>query len=218
MSTRLAPIAGRETFPRPSTIRTRGSKLCARSSLLRQNKGISAVYADMLAVRGTVLLAAKQNAAAIKEFENARSTYQSLFKTGSAAYHASVAACDVKLGESSTMAGQDRAAETYFRRALDMASPLIAGETPDVDALYAAADAYAGLGMLSIRKAKRFPQAPQEQKQNWTDARSWYQKSLSAWQRIGHPNHIASNGFQAGDPAKGKRQLETVEKALAAMH
>jgi eukaryotic-like serine/threonine-protein kinase len=175
------------------------------------------VYADMLAVRGTVLLAAKQNAPAMVEFENARSTYQSVSKRNTAEHHASIAACDVKLGEASMMAGQDRAAEIYFHRALDMAEPLIGSEKPDLDALYAAADAYAGLGLLSIRRAKGLPQPAQEQRQNWADARSWYEKSLSTWQRISHPNHIAPNGFQVGDPAKDKKQLEMVEKAFASL-
>ncbi len=174
-------------------------------------------YADMLGARGAVLLAAKQYAGAITEFENARSIYVSLFKPNSAAYHASVAACDVKLGEVSMVAGQDRSAETYFRRALATVSLLIASQPPDLDALYAAADDYAGLGLLSIRKAKKSAQAA-EQKQNWADARSWYEKSLSTWQRVGHPNHMAPNGFQAGDPARCKKQLEVVEKALASLH
>ena len=175
-------------------------------------------YADMLAAHGTVLLAAKQYAAAIEEFDHARSIYQSLFKPNSAAHHARVAACDVKLGETSTMAGQDRAAEVYFRQALDVANPLIANETPDIDALYAAADAYAGLGLIGIRKAKSTSQSAREQRQSWADARSSYEMSLSTWHRIGHPNHIAPNGFQAGDPAKYKRQLEMVEKTLASLH
>ena len=174
-------------------------------------------YADMVAAHGGVLLAAKQYTAAISEFESARSTYQSLFKPDTAAYHASVAACDVKLGEVSVADGQDRAAEMYFHQALEVTSPLIAGETPDLDALYAAADAYAGLGFVSVRKAKKSAQAA-EQKQNWADARSWYEKSLSTWQRVGHPNHMAPNGFQAGDPARCKKQLELVEKALVSLH
>jgi len=171
-------------------------------------------YADMVAARGSILLAAKQNAAAINEFENARSIYVSLFKPNSAAYHASSAACDVKLGEVSIAAGQDRTAETYFHRALDTVSPLIANDPPDIDALYAAADAYAGLGTVSVRKAKKLS-AIAQQKQTWGAARSWYEKSQSTWQRIDHPNHMAPNGFQAGDPATIKKQLDLVDRALS---
>ena len=174
------------------------------------------VYADMLATHGTVLLAAKQNAAAISEFEKARSAYQSLSEPNTLEHHANIAACDVKLGEASIAAGQDRIAETYFRRALDIANSLTAGAIPDLDGLYAAADAYAGLGSLSVRKAKNSASAA-EQKQNWTEACSSFEKSLSTWQRVGHPNHIAPNGFQAGDPAKVKKQIEMAEKALASL-
>ncbi|HTR22830.1 MAG TPA: serine/threonine-protein kinase [Terriglobales bacterium] len=175
------------------------------------------VYADMLATHGTVLLAARQNSAAMKEFENARSTYQSLSQPNSAAHHANIAACDVKLGETSTAAGQDRAAEAHFRQALDMAGPLITGGTPEIDALYVAADAYTGLGSLSVRKASKATNTA-DQKQNLTEAQSWFEKSLSTWQRVDHPNHIAPNGFQAGDPAKVKKQIEVAEKALASLH
>lgn len=174
-------------------------------------------YADMLVAHGTVLLAAKQSPAAIVEFENARSTFQSLSNPNRAAYQASVAACDVKLGEAYIAGGQDRAAEMRFHQALDTAFPLIASEPPSLDALYAVADAYAGLGLVSFRKARRSADAVKD-KQNWSDTRSWYEKSLSTWQRITHPNHVAPNGFPAGDPTKVKKQLERADKALASLH
>ena len=111
------------------------------------------VFAAILVVRGTVLTAAKQPEAAKTELEHSRSIYESLFKAGSM-NHVNVAAADVKLGEALTSAGRDQEAAASFHQALIIVEPLVAAEPADLDALYAAADAYFGLGELSANAAR----------------------------------------------------------------
>jgi hypothetical protein len=115
-----------------------------------QNRGQKSFLAVMLAVRGTVLIKAKQPLAAIEDLEGARSTYELL--SGPDDLHTDAAAGDVKLGEAASAAFQDDAASRYFQRALKIVDPLIAAQDADLDALYAAADAYSGMGDLSLKK------------------------------------------------------------------
>jgi eukaryotic-like serine/threonine-protein kinase len=175
------------------------------------------IFAAILAVHGTILTAAGKTDAALADLERARSIYESFYKVGSMENHANVAACDVKLGEAAAKAGRDQQAQSYFHQALMLAEPLIATEAPDLDALYAAADAYSELGSLSARKGKR-PGEPKEQRRiAWTEARSSYEQSVKTWQRIDHPNHTAPNFFQVGDPVTAKKQLELAEKAVVSL-
>jgi serine/threonine protein kinase len=170
------------------------------------------VYAAMLVDRGTILTVANKPDAAISDVEQGRSIYEGLFKAGGI-NHANVAACDVKLGEAAANARYTARAAGYFHEALEIAEPLTSTQPPDLDALYAAADAYSGLGELSLKEAKRG-----HRKSDWIEAQSWFQKSLNTWRRIEHPNRTAPNSFQVGDPAALPEKLRVVDKALAAAH
>ena len=172
------------------------------------------IFAAMLVARGTILTIANQTEAAIAEIEHGRSIYESLAKAG-VTNPANLAASNVKLGEAAMKAGHDLRAADSFHQALTIAEPLISTDPPDLDALYAAADAFSGLGALSVWRA-RGDLSSERQKSNWTEARSWYQSSLNTWHRIKHPNHTAPNSFHAGDPNAVELELKTVEEILAA--
>jgi serine/threonine protein kinase/Skp family chaperone for outer membrane proteins len=175
------------------------------------------IFAATLVVRGTILTAANQPEAAITEIERGRSIYESLYKAGTTDY-ANVAACDVKLGEAAIKAGEAGKAADYFHRALTIVEPLISTQSSDLDALYAAADAYTGLGDLSTESAQHAAITKQQRKSEWQRAQSWYQQSLNTWHRIEHPNHTAPSSFQVGDPATVAADLKLAEVALASAH
>ncbi len=175
------------------------------------------VLAAMLNIRGTILTAANQPDAAISEIEHGRAIYESLSQAGTA-NRANVAASNVKLGEASAKAGHDQKAADFFHEAVLIAEPLISTAPANLDALYATADAYFGLGDLEM-KAARQPGLGVKKRQSYlTEAQSWYQLSLSTWHRIEHPNHTAPNSFQAGDPAVVAKKLKLVEAALISAH
>jgi len=96
--------------------------------------------------------------------------------------------------------------------------PLISTDPADLDALYAAADAYSGLGGISMAEAQQEGLSIDRRKSHWTEARSWYVQSLKTWRRIEHPNHTSPNSFQAGDPAVVAQELKLSEAALASLH
>ena len=173
------------------------------------------IFAAMLAARGTILLEARKPEAAITEFENARSLYESQVNAGASDKKSTLAACDVKLGEASAGAGHEQSARVYFHRALSITAPLISGENADLDAVYVTADAYSGLGDLSVKSARKPAQTMPQRRSAWTEARSWYQQSQNTWRRIEHPNHTAPNSFQVGDPTIVAKQLKLTEAALA---
>jgi hypothetical protein len=85
----------------------------------------------------------------------------------------------------------------------------------DLGALYAAADAYAGLGDLKRSEASQPVLTLENRKANWTEAISWYSKSLDTWKRIEHPSRSAPNDLDASDPAIITRRLESCQATVA---
>jgi len=126
-----------------------------------------------------------------------------------------VAASDVKLGEAMAKAGHDQDAANDFRQALTIVEPMISNQAANLDALYAAADAYSGLGDLGAKSARHSGLPAEKRKARWTEARSWYLQSQNTWRRIDHPNHSAPNSFQVGDPIAVAKELKLAETALA---
>jgi serine/threonine protein kinase len=174
-------------------------------------------FAGTLAARGTILISANRPEAAIADFERASSIYESRNMEGATYKRTNVAACDVKIGEAAARTQNDQAAADSYHQALTIIEPLISTENADLDALYVAADAYSGLGGISMRQAQRKGQTTDRQKSSWAEARSWYQLSLNTWHRFEHPNHTAPNSFQVGDPVTVKKKLELAENALASL-
>jgi len=189
--------------------------LVASSSQSAHQQGI---YAAMLAARGTILAGAHKPDAALAELDHARSIYESLFKAGASGQRTEVAACEVKMGEAAALAGRSPAASEHFHQALTIVEPLISVQDADLDSLYVAADAYAGLGELSMNEVRQGATTTTRKRSGWAQSRSWYQQSLDTWRRIEHPNHTAPNSFQVGDPAVVANQLKLAEAAMASLH
>jgi eukaryotic-like serine/threonine-protein kinase len=172
-------------------------------------------FAGTLVTRGTILISANRPEAAIADFERASSIYESRNMEGATYKRTNVAACDVKIGEAAVRMQNDQAAADPYHQALMIVEPLISTENADLNALYVAADAYSGLGDISMRKAQRPGQTTDQKKSNWAEARSWYRLSLNTWHRIEHPNHTAPNSFQVGDPNIVAKNLKVTEAAVS---
>ena len=116
-----------------------------------------------------------------------------------------------KTGDLLTRMGDLGGAAAAYEKALEIVLPLVKPERKDVPALYVAADAYAGLGDLSGTRARRTSNA-RDRAKFWSDAREWYEKSLSTWQNIPNPSPINPLGFKAGDPHEIGRRLADSKK------
>jgi tetratricopeptide (TPR) repeat protein len=112
----------------------------------------------------------------------------------------------VKAGDVLTKMRSFEEASASYEKALDIVTPHLSPERQDVPALYAAADAYAGLGDVSARRSRGTRDA-KERADPRNDSRTWYEKSLSTWQNIPNPSGIGPAGFKACDPHEIVRRL-----------
>jgi hypothetical protein len=83
---------------------------------------------------------------------------------------------------------------------LELARPIAVADPGVLEAQYALAETYAGLGELSEICASDTHSGPQQRVRSWTDARDWYQRSLNTWQGIPNPAMRTPVGFACDGP------------------
>jgi tetratricopeptide (TPR) repeat protein len=110
-----------------------------------------------------------------------------------------LAVIETKIGGTLVKMGKVREASATYAKALEIANLTPSLQHKDFPALYAAADAYAGLGDVAAVQARR-TRDPVEQSQQYRKARAAYEKSLEVWKEIPNPSRISGNGYVAGDP------------------
>ncbi|HEY6274236.1 MAG TPA: tetratricopeptide repeat protein [Terriglobales bacterium] len=106
----------------------------------------------------------------------------------------------VRLGHALGKMRRTEEAAASYRKALAIAEPMVTAKVANTRALYAAADAYFGLGELSRAAAATFPVGSASYKQRRTDARDWYSKSAAAWSAIPNPAAVTPSGLPCGSP------------------
>ena len=107
---------------------------------------------------------------------------------------------------------ESQLASTNFRAALAAVKPLLSGDNPDRWALYAAADAYAGLGRLE--KEEAWKASPSERKSHLENARNWLRLSLEQLARIKQPFTAFDDDFGPIDSAQITQELSQCDAAL----
>lgn len=167
--------------------------------------------------RGTVFLTLHKPEAAVRQFREARTIYQSLGSSYNADFDsASAVACGEKMAEAWALSGNTRLASWYFQQALSESEPMVSDHPPVLMALYVTADAYFGLGELSFKKAHSGGQTPESRKANWAEANLWFAKSVETWHRIGHPTgSVPGTALYFGDPASAEKRLDECKRTLA---
>lgn len=180
-----------------------------------ENRRQRGTFTAILVAGASILLRLDRPFDALKEFDEARSLYESLHATDLVAGPSLEAAgCREKMGEAAARVGNSELAAEYFHEALAAVEAPLSAREPDLAVLYTAADAYSGLGDVQLREATHHPQGA-ESAELWSQARSWYVKSLGAWHRIKNPVRDGPNGFDAGDPTQVAKKLQLCEAALA---
>jgi len=121
------------------------------------------------------------------------------------------ARCDLamvqtKIGNTLLRLGKRREAAAEYAKALDTAKLPFSLEHKDFPSLYAAADAYAGLGDVAAAEA-RDAQLPALRAKLNAEARTQYETSLNVWKQIPYPSRLNGNGLLAGDPKDVARRL-----------
>ncbi len=107
-----------------------------------------------------------------------------------------LAMVDSKIGYLLLRMGKLKEAATEFQKALDTAKLSFSIEHADIPALYAAADAYAGMGDAALAKARKTNDDAARAKL-FQEAREDYGKGLSVWKHIANPSKISGNGYAA---------------------
>jgi tetratricopeptide (TPR) repeat protein len=107
--------------------------------------------------------------------------------------------------------GKLHEASATYAKALEIANLTFSLEHKDFPALYAAADAYAGLGNVAAAQARQ-TRDPAEQSQQYRKARTAYEKSLEVWKQVPNPSRISGNGYLAGDPRQVALRLGSLAR------
>jgi non-specific serine/threonine protein kinase/serine/threonine-protein kinase len=110
-----------------------------------------------------------------------------------------LAVIETKIGDTLVKMGKLHEASATYAKALEIANLTFSLEHKDFPALYAAADAYAGLGDVAAAQSRQ-TRDPAVQSQQYRKARTAYEKSLEVWKNIPNPSRISGNGYLAGDP------------------
>jgi eukaryotic-like serine/threonine-protein kinase len=117
-----------------------------------------------------------------------------------------LAMVETKLGNTLFQMGKISEASEHYTKALEVAKLPFSLERTDLPALYAAADAYSGLGDVALAKARKTQNAAAQSALR-DDARRSYTNSLNVWKQISNPSRISGDGYPVGDSKEVARHL-----------
>lgn len=166
--------------------------------------------------RGEILARMGTARAALDEYRRGASSLESLMSgTVSPDTRCDIAASYAKVGAGYTALRSGSEASAAYRKALEIAEPLVSSKPTNVLGLYAAADAYFGMGELAKSAAQPSTSALQgEEQQHWREACDWYRKSVDAWRQIPNPGRTTPSGFATLDPTTLARSLRACDAML----
>ena len=118
-----------------------------------------------------------------------------------------LAMVETKIGNTFMTMGELSGASEAYAKALDTAKLPSSLEHMDIPALYAAADAYAGMAEVASRKARETAD-PIAQLKLVENARQSYRESLNVWKQIPYPSPISGNGYIVGNPKDVMARLD----------
>ncbi len=181
-----------------------------------QNVPQQDILAAIYEARGDNFLRWHEFQPAKREYERAFSAYEKINAGASnAGTHVSAASCKSGMGNAALQAGEAETAAAAFQQSLDLAQPFLSADKPDIAALYAAADSYAGLGDIESRQATgRFP--ANVNREHWKKARALYSKCLEIWEKVPSDRRKRPRSSTVvADPDAVARALRRCEAALA---
>jgi serine/threonine protein kinase/tetratricopeptide (TPR) repeat protein len=142
------------------------------------------------------------DAAALSSYRNALSIWQPLATAAASDVDTTlrVASTEIRVGDLLAKSGHYDEATAAYQKALAGAEPLAKANAPNEWALYVVADASSGLGDIFAAQAKRRAQEDEQRAQEWSQARSWYERSAEAWRQVHNPGAMSPGGFDCGSP------------------
>jgi serine/threonine protein kinase/tetratricopeptide (TPR) repeat protein len=153
---------------------------------------------------------------ALQQFRRSLSIFEELSEADSKNVDVllNVAALHAKVGSSLVALGHVKAAEREYQQALAIDQGVATGSSPPAEIEYTRADSYFGLGGVEAALAVAARQTDQ-QIEHWSQARSYYQKSLETWKGIQNPAHVSPEGWDCGNLTKSSQAVGMADAALA---
>jgi hypothetical protein len=111
-----------------------------------------------------------------------------------------------KIGNMLVRLGNLKEANIEYLKALENSRISFSLEHMDTPSLYAAAEAYAGMGDVAAARARKTSEKGRRD-QLLQEARMEYHKSLDVWKRIPVPARYGPNGYLARSPAEVAQRL-----------
>jgi serine/threonine protein kinase len=181
-----------------------------------QNTRDRGILGEFYLASGSNMMRAHKPEAALKDFGEGCAIIKSQVEAGHGRSQAGLAACVRLMGQAEAQSGNATQASDYYHQTLNIVEPMLADSGAQPEALYAAADAYSGLGDLKLLAAGQPGLNGENRRANWTEARSWYVKSRDAWRRIEHPSHVDPDGIEVGTlPEAVEQNIHRCDTALA---
>jgi eukaryotic-like serine/threonine-protein kinase len=163
--------------------------------------------------RGEILARTGHARGALDEYrKGASSLERPMSGTVSPNTRCDIAASYTKVGAGYAAVGNDTEASKAYRKALEITEPLVSSKPTNVLGLYAAADAYFGMGELAKSAAQQSTLASRGERQHHLrQACDWYRKSVDAWRQIPNPGRTTPSGFATVDPTTVARRLRACD-------
>ena len=122
-----------------------------------------------------------------------------------------LAMVETKIGNTLLQMGKSSAAADQYKKALETAKLSFSLEHMDLPALYAAAEAYAGIGDVAAAEARQTTDTA-AQSRLWTEANTAYERSLNLWKQIPNPSPLSGNGYLARTPQVVAQQMASLKR------
>jgi tetratricopeptide (TPR) repeat protein len=179
-------------------------------------RGISTL-AGMYEGRGDVQMHLRQPQPAAADYMRACELYSRANSAdpGDAGDAVLAAECRTRLARALLSQRRTEGAAGDYQEALSLLKPLVSVASPDVDALYLIADAYAGLGDTELARLGPATMDAAQNSSHLERARAWYASSVETWRRIPESLHRRSPSLPVDSPETVAGKLGRCELALA---
>ena len=176
-------------------------------------------------LRGQVLLKSRNLVGALSDFRKSAAIDEASIAANLRDSNArsELAAANSKIADVLVARGDSDAAIDSYQKALVELEPFAHSAHPFVQAQYAVADTYSGLGVAYTSKASHGALPASRQVELLTQARSWFERSLAEWQRVPNPGKFSPSGFETAGPlavttklSRCNDQLKNLENTTSA--
>ncbi len=167
--------------------------------------------------RGQVLQKSGKLDGALSDFKRTSAIYEAIASANSNDTDAQVelAAINGKIANVLLMRGESGSAVGMYQNSIAVVEPFAHAAHPLLQAQYAAADAYSGLGTALQKQALEKATSMATQKASLKQACSWYQQSLAEWQRVPNPGKYSPTGFETAGPSRVAQEVSSCEAQVA---